>query len=58
MKGNFAAIFLIALGSFFLLSNLGLLNFSLYELLKTWWPAILIAVGISMFAIPKGEKKD
>ena len=48
MKGNVAAIVLIAVGSFFLLSNLGLLHISLAELFKTWWPAILIAVGISL----------
>ena len=48
MKGNVAAIVLILLGSFFLLSNLGLINVCLAELFKTWWPAILIAVGISL----------
>ena len=48
MKGNVAAIVLILLGSFFLLSNLGLINISLAELFKTWWPVILIAVGASM----------
>lgn len=48
MKGNVAAIVLIVFGSFFLLSNLGLINVSLAELFKTWWPAVLIAVGISL----------
>lgn len=56
MKGNVAAIVLIAVGTFFLLTNLGLLNISLAALLKTWWPAILIALGISMFALPNGKK--
>ena len=56
MKGNVAAIVLILLGSFFLLSNLGLINISLAELFKTWWPAILIVLGISMFALPNGKK--
>lgn len=51
MRGNFAAIVLIVIGSFFLLSNLGLLNISLRELF-TWWPLILIAVGISLFFTP------
>ena len=41
MKGNVAAIVLIVFGIFFLLTNLGLINISLAELLKTWWPAIL-----------------
>ena len=48
MKGNVAAIVLIALGAFFLLTNLGLVNVSLAELLKTWWPLILIALGLAM----------
>jgi len=52
MRGNFAAIFLIVIGSFFLLSNLGLVNVSLRELFHTWWPLILIVVGISLFFTP------
>ena len=52
MRGNFAAIVLIVIGSFFLLSNLGLLNINLRELFHTWWPLILIAVGISLFFTP------
>ncbi len=58
MKGNFAAIVLVVLGTFFLLNNLGLVNISLAELFKTWWPAILIAVGLAMFALPNDRKKD
>jgi len=49
MKGNVAAIVLVVLGTFFLLTNLGLINVSLAALLRTWWPAILIAVGLSLF---------
>jgi hypothetical protein len=56
MKGNFAAIVLIVVGTFFLLTNLGLLNVSLAELFKTWWPAILIVLGISMFFTPNKLK--
>ena len=52
MRGNFAAIVLIVIGSFFLLSNLGLLNISLRELFPAWWPLILSAVGISLFFTP------
>ena len=48
MKGNVAAIVLIVLGVFFLLTNLGLINVSLAELLKTWWPLILIVLGVAM----------
>lgn len=49
MKGNFAAIVLVCVGTFFLLTNLGMINVSLAELLKIWWPLILIAVGVSLF---------
>lgn len=56
MKGHFAATVLVLLGIFFLLSNLGLLNVSLAELFRTWWPLILIAVGLAMFFTP-GQKK-
>ena len=57
MKGNVAAIVLVLLGSFFLLNNLGLLNISLAELFKTWWPLILIAVGLALFFTNRGDKK-
>lgn len=56
MRGNIAAIVLILVGSYFLLSNLGLINISMREIIATWWPAILIAVGLSMFALPNGKK--
>jgi len=57
MKGNFAAIVLIAVGLFWLLTNLGLIDVSLIALAKTWWPLILIAVGGAMF-ITNRDKKD
>jgi len=56
MRGNIAAIVLILVGSYFLLSNLGLINVSMREIIATWWPAVLIAVGVSMFALPGGKK--
>ncbi len=56
MKGNVAAIVLVVVGAFFLLSNLGLINVSLAELFKTWWPLILIAVGVALFLTPNGKK--
>ena len=52
MRGNVGAIVLILVGAFFLLSNLGLLNFSLRELIATWWPLILILLGLGMFFTP------
>ena len=57
MRGNVAAIVLILAGSFMLLTNLGVIDISLRELLRTWWPMILIVVGIGLFLTPDRTKK-
>lgn len=57
MKGNIAATVLIALGVFFLLTNLGLISISLRELARVWWPVALIAVGLALFFTPGDKKK-
>lgn len=56
MRGNVAAFVLIALGVFFLLTNLGLISISLRELLRVWWPVGLVAVGLALFFTPGGKK--
>jgi protein-S-isoprenylcysteine O-methyltransferase Ste14 len=56
MKGNIAATVLVVLGVFFLLTNLGLIDVSVKELLRVWWPLILIAVGVGLFFTP-GKKR-
>ncbi|GAB3355336.1 MULTISPECIES: LiaI-LiaF-like domain-containing protein [Giesbergeria] len=56
MKGNFAAIVLVLLGTFFLLNNLELINVSLFQLFRVWWPLILIVVGIMLFFSP--DRRD
>lgn len=49
MKRNLVpAVALIIIGLLFLANNLGWTDLSLGQLLATWWPAILIAVGIGM----------
>ena len=53
MKGNLAALVLIVVGGFMLLSNLGLIDINLRELLSTWWPLILIAAGVALFFTPE-----
>ncbi len=58
MRGNVAAVVLVLVGTFFLFSNLGWINISLMQVISIWWPAILIAVGISMFFTPDRDKKD
>jgi hypothetical protein len=50
------AVTLILLGSVFLVNNLGLANIRLFELLRVWWPAILIIIGVSMLVKPKSGK--
>ena len=57
MKGNFAAVVLVVVGSFMLLTNLGIIDVSLRELLDTWWPVVLIGVGIALFVTPERIKK-
>ena len=49
MKRNLIlAITLILLGSFFLANNLDWIDVSLFELVETWWPALLIIIGLNM----------
>ena len=57
MKGNIAAIVLVVLGVFFLLTNLGLISISLRELLRVWWTVALIAVGGPLFFTPGNKSK-
>ena len=48
-RANVGAIILIVLGALFLASNLGYVP-RLGELLRVWWPLILIVVGIAMLS--------
>lgn len=43
-----AALILILVGLLFLANNLGWTNLSIGRLISTWWPAILVAVGVGM----------
>lgn len=49
MRSNVGAIVLIVLGAVFLASNLGYVP-RLGELLRVWWPLILIVVGVAMLS--------
>ncbi len=46
-RSGFGAFVLILLGTLFLLSNLGVIP-RLGPLFATWWPLILIVVGLSL----------
>ena len=48
MRPNVPALILIVLGIVFLLNNLGWWDVNLARLIHTWWPLVLIVVGISM----------
>lgn len=47
-KNLITAIVLITLGVLFLLNNLGYTNLSLGRLITTWWPVVLILIGIHL----------
>jgi hypothetical protein len=58
MRGNVAAIVLVLVGLFFLLNNLGLIDISLWQLVKIWWPLGLIVLGLMLFFAPdRGQRK-
>ena len=46
-RSGFGALVLIVLGTLFLLVNLGVIP-RLGPLFATWWPLILIVVGVSL----------
>jgi hypothetical protein len=56
MKGSFSGVVLIVIGAILLAQNLGYMNISIMQLLRTWWPLILIALGISFF-FPGNRRK-
>jgi hypothetical protein len=41
---------LVALGGYFLLSNLRIFEISLWRIVITWWPLILIHFGVEQIA--------
>jgi len=43
-----SALILIFIGLFMLARNLGWIEGSLVSLLATWWPLLLVVVGINM----------
>lgn len=47
MKPSAAGIVLVVVGILFLLRNFGF-NLHIGQLLSTWWPLILIVVGVGM----------
>lgn len=55
MRSINGSIILIVVGLFFLLSNFGIISIdALKNLLATWWPLVLIAVGVAGILRRKG----
>jgi hypothetical protein len=42
------ALVLIVLGTLFLMENLGVSGIDVSELIRTWWPVLLILAGVSL----------
>lgn len=57
MKNSFSGVVLIIVGGLALAHNLGYLNINLVHLFRTWWPVILIGLGISFFFTPDSGRK-
>ena len=56
-KGKSIGILLIVIGLLFLLNNLNLIKVSIVELIRVYWPVILIWIGIDKL-ISKSSEKD
>ena len=58
MRGSFGGVVLIVIGVFALGRNLGWFDVSLIELIGTWWPLLLIGLGVSLIFAPNGNKRS
>lgn len=60
MKGNFAASVLVVIGAVALGMNLGWFDLDLVGLARTWWPLLLIVLGVALFLTPEagGKRKN
>ena len=57
MKFSFSGLVLIAAGGLAQAHNLGYLNINLAHLVRTWWPLILIVLGIGFFFTPSNGRR-
>ena len=57
MKFSFSGMVLITAGGLALANNLGYLDINLAHLLRTWWPLILVALGIGFFFTPSSGRR-
>jgi len=56
-KGKTIGIVLIVIGLLFLLNNLNLIKVSIVEIIRVYWPVILIWIGVDKL-LSKSEKVE
>lgn len=56
-KGKSIGILLIMLGLLFLANNLDLIEVSIVELIRVYWPLILIWIGVDKLISKSSENK-
>ncbi|HCZ16136.1 MAG TPA: DUF5668 domain-containing protein [Accumulibacter sp.] len=57
MRGKSGAIALILAGVLALAINLEVIEVDLARLFRTWWPLLLIALGIGVFLAPGTDQR-
>ena len=57
MRGNIAAIALVLVGVLALAINLDRVELDVARLLGTWWPVLLIALGVGVFLAPGTDER-
>lgn len=53
-KGNTGGLVLILIGLFWLMTNFGIINWSIFDVMFRLWPLVLIAIGINIIFRDKG----
>lgn len=56
-KGKSIGILLILLGTLILINNLDLIHISMSEIIRVYWPAILIWIGVDKLIRKDQDKK-
>lgn len=57
-SGKSIGVLLILIGTLFLLNNLDLISVSFSEIIKTYWPVIIIWIGVDKLFRKDPDKTD
>ncbi len=57
-KGKSIGLLFILLGALFLINNLDLIDISLSEVIRVYWPLILIWIGVDKLLRKDQDKKE